>query len=58
MNMVMIGDQLETDIRGANDFGIDSVLVGTGVNSTIADSIAEDVRPGYYLNDLLPSGTS
>ena len=58
MNMVMIGDQLETDIRGANSFGIDSVLVGTGVNSTIADSIVDDMRPVYYLRDLLPSGTS
>lgn len=29
--MVMIGDQLETDIRGANAFGIDSALVAGGV---------------------------
>ena len=28
--MVMIGDRLYTDIKGANDFGIDSVLVLSG----------------------------
>lgn len=31
-NVVMIGDQLATDIKGANDFGIDSILVGTGLS--------------------------
>jgi len=30
--MVMVGDQLGTDILGANRFGIDSVLVETGVD--------------------------
>lgn len=30
-NMVMIGDQLETDVCGANRFGIDSVLVAGGL---------------------------
>ena len=29
--MIMIGDQLETDIKGAFNFGIDSVLIGTGI---------------------------
>ena len=29
--LVMIGDQLETDIRGARNYGIDAVLVGSGV---------------------------
>ncbi len=29
--MVMVGDQLATDIRGAVDFGIDSALVTTGM---------------------------
>lgn len=32
--LVMIGDQLETDIQGATDFGIDSVLVLGGVSHT------------------------
>jgi len=29
--LVMIGDQLETDIRGARSYGLDAVLVGSGV---------------------------
>jgi len=33
-NLVMIGDQLETDIQGARDYGIDSVLVLGGVSPT------------------------
>jgi ribonucleotide monophosphatase NagD (HAD superfamily) len=36
-NMVMIGDQLDTDIRGARDFGIDSALIEGGVSVTIGD---------------------
>lgn len=28
---IMIGDTLETDIKGASDVGIDSLLIGTGV---------------------------
>ena len=32
-NMVMIGDQLETDIQGAHNFGIDSVLVDRSIES-------------------------
>lgn len=47
-NAVMIGDQLETDIRGAHQFGISSALVGFGV--TRASSIGEgSVRPTYLL---------
>ncbi len=30
-NLVMIGDQMDTDIRGASRYGIDSVLVSGGV---------------------------
>jgi ribonucleotide monophosphatase NagD (HAD superfamily) len=36
-NMVMIGDQLETDIRGARAFGHEAVWVSTGV--TAADGL-------------------
>jgi len=31
--MVMIGDQLETDIQGARAFGLDAVWIGTGVTA-------------------------
>ena len=50
-DMVMLGDTLETDIRGANAFGIDSVLVAGGV--TPADGLegALDV-PTYWIKGL------
>ena len=50
-DMVMLGDTLETDIRGANAFGIDSVLVAGGV--TPADGLegAVDV-PTYWIRGL------
>ena len=46
--MVMLGDQLGTDILGAQRFGIDSVLVETGVArfSQLADST---VRPTFTM---------
>ena len=46
-NVVMIGDQLDTDIRGARDFGIDSALVEGGVSTD-----ARDVVPTYRLRSL------
>jgi ribonucleotide monophosphatase NagD (HAD superfamily) len=36
-NMVILGDQIETDIRGTNDFGIDSVRMETGVTHTTCE---------------------
>lgn len=53
-HMVMIGDQLETDIRGANRFGIDSVLVDGGLAAAAADSASQDSRPTYRLRTLVP----
>jgi HAD superfamily hydrolase (TIGR01450 family) len=53
-DMVMIGDQLETDIRGAIDFGIDSVLVGTGVTQTDLTDIADHRRPKYCMQSIAP----
>ena len=51
-NVAMIGDQLSTDIKGANDFGIDSILVTGGL--TRAESIGErrDIQPTYLLPSL------
>ncbi len=51
-NMVMIGDQLETDIRGANAFGLDSVLVGTGITDPKSSGIPEELRPTYFLPSI------
>ncbi len=53
MDMVMMGDQLETDIRGANDFGIDSVLVDTGVSNSAKEGSGRSApRPTYRLRSL------
>ena len=51
-DMVMIGDQLETDIKGANDFGLDSVLVGTGIAALDLSWAPESLRPTYTLRSL------
>ena len=52
-NIAMVGDQLRTDIKGANDFGIDSVLIGTGLTKISDSSEFERIRPTYLLRDLL-----
>lgn len=52
--MVMIGDQLETDIKGAIDFGIDSVLVNTGITNADARMIPSHLRPSYRMHSLTP----
>jgi HAD superfamily hydrolase (TIGR01459 family) len=44
--VVMIGDQIVTDIRGARDFGIDSVLVESGVGRA-GDADRFDVQPTW-----------
>ncbi|MCH8310786.1 MAG: HAD-IA family hydrolase [Chloroflexi bacterium] len=51
-DMVMIGDQLETDIKGANDFGLDSALVGTGIATNDLSSVPESMRPTYTMRSL------
>ena len=51
MDMVMLGDALETDIRGANAFGIDSALVAGGVTPSEGLNGGVDV-PTYWLRGL------
>jgi len=48
----MIGDQLDTDIRGARTFGLDAALISTGVTSTIPASTPPDLWPTYRLPAL------
>jgi ribonucleotide monophosphatase NagD (HAD superfamily) len=52
----MIGDQLETDIAGANNFGIDSAVVTGGINrfNSIDDlsSLPPAIRPTYLLRSI------
>jgi HAD superfamily hydrolase (TIGR01450 family) len=52
-NAVLLGDQLMTDVRGANAFGIASALVETGITSVsrLADAQASD-QPTYLLTTL------
>ena len=52
MEMVMIGDQLETDIRGAGQFGLDSVLVNTGIAKVKPDDVDTSAQPTYFLDRL------
>lgn len=52
---VMIGDQLETDIRGALAAGIDATLVATGVSVALHD-VAEDLRPTFWMASVAPAG--
>ena len=51
-DLVILGDQLGTDILGAHRFGIDSVLVGGGVTATRPEVIQGAVVPTYYLPSL------
>ncbi len=49
--MVMLGDQLGTDILGAQRFGLDSVLVESGVHR-LADLADGEVRPTFTLPEV------
>lgn len=53
-HLVMIGDQLDTDIQGAYDFGIDSALVAGGVAGAASLVSARGARPTYLLQSLTP----
>lgn len=47
--IAMIGDQIHTDVKGANDFGIDSVLIGTGITSLNIANQSHGIYPKYIL---------
>ena len=49
-DLVMVGDQRETDIRGANAFGIDSVLVESGPSPVADDDLEPALRPTFRLH--------
>ena len=51
-NMAMIGDTPSTDIRGANNIGITSVLVETGGGSVDLGKLPEGDRPGFRMRGL------
>ena len=56
-NAVMIGDQLETDIHGANLCGIDSALVTTGVSAALG-GVPAPMRPTWRLNSVALAGAT
>ena len=55
-SFVMIGDQMETDIAGANNFGIDSAVVTTGINRlhTVEElsALPDSIRPTFLLESI------
>jgi ribonucleotide monophosphatase NagD (HAD superfamily) len=50
--MAMIGDQLQTDIRGAAEFELDAVLAITGIANVNPNDIDQSLQPTYYLDSL------
>ncbi|MFW7377627.1 MAG: HAD-IIA family hydrolase [Oligoflexus sp.] len=53
-SLLMIGDQLMTDIKGAKNYGLDSLLVGTGLTPvSYFASIPDDLQPTYTLDSFL-----
>lgn len=53
--VAFVGDQLHTDIAGANRAGLDSVLIGTGITRWNDASDLKDVSPSMMPTLLLPS---
>jgi HAD superfamily hydrolase (TIGR01450 family) len=53
-NVVMLGDQIETDIRGANRCGLASALVATGVSVPDLETLTGDSRPTYWMSSVAP----
>jgi ribonucleotide monophosphatase NagD (HAD superfamily) len=53
MNMALLGDQIDTDVAGANLFGIASILVGTGIarKSDLA-TLPHHLSPRYFVENL------
>jgi HAD superfamily hydrolase (TIGR01450 family) len=56
-DMVMIGDQLATDIRGAQAFGLDSVLVGSGITNTETITVDDQLLPTYAMQSIMHGHT-
>jgi HAD superfamily hydrolase (TIGR01459 family) len=51
-SVVMIGDQLETDIKGARAAGLDAVWIQTGVTSAIPQDTPARLRPTWRMSGL------
>ncbi|MEO5819327.1 MAG: HAD-IA family hydrolase [Vicinamibacteraceae bacterium] len=53
--VVMVGDQLETDIKGARAAGLDAVWIETGVTAEIPDDTPAHLRPTWRMAGLVPA---
>jgi HAD superfamily hydrolase (TIGR01450 family) len=53
--VVMIGDQLETDIKGARGAGLDAVWIETGVTTASPDDTPPALRPTWRMTSLAPA---
>jgi HAD superfamily hydrolase (TIGR01459 family) len=54
--VIAVGDSFATDIKGANNFGIDSIIVETGIHGADFDldklSKTYDARPSFVMTEL------
>ena len=51
--LLMVGDQIYTDIQGANEAGLSSVLLGTGLSSwELLQDLPQELLPTYFTKDL------
>jgi 4-nitrophenyl phosphatase len=48
----MVGDRLNTDILGANQLGIDTAAVLTGVDS-LDDIQRSNIKPNFIFDDII-----
>ncbi|MGM0556910.1 MAG: HAD-IIA family hydrolase [Myxococcota bacterium] len=51
-NVVVLGDQLETDIRGARSAGLDCALVATGLDHGALDWDSHELTPDFVVPGL------
>ena len=51
-DMVMVGDQLETDIRGARAFGLDAAWVRGALTPLALTTLPVNLWPTYRLTSL------
>ena len=52
-SIAMLGDQLFTDIAGAHNADIDSILVKSGVSHCPNNEIHSSLFPKYILDDFI-----
>lgn len=53
VNPLVVGDRLDTDIRGGNAAGFDTVMVLTGIDTRqSAEQAPEADRPGWIVDDM------